>query len=30
MMAFSGVLAALGVFWLCFFSRNSVKALFSS
>jgi hypothetical protein len=30
MMAFYGVIAALGVFWLGFLSRNSVKARFSS
>jgi hypothetical protein len=30
MTAFYGVLAALGVFWLYFFSGNSVKARFSS
>jgi hypothetical protein len=30
MMAFYAVLAALGVFWLYFFSRNSMKARFPS
>jgi hypothetical protein len=30
MMAFYAVLAALGVFWLLFFSRNSVKVRFAS
>jgi hypothetical protein len=30
MAAFYGALAALGVFWLCFFSSKSVKARFSA
>jgi hypothetical protein len=30
MMVFYGVLAAFGVFWLYFFSRNTVKAQFAS
>jgi hypothetical protein len=30
MMAFYGVVAALSVFWVFFFSRNSVKARFAS